>query len=312
MNSRFYLSRKERRRLICLLFILILVFAVRLTWENAVGDATIQYPTPNPHHSLILKGKEESYYAVPEPLVESFPFDPNEADSNQFLRLGLTPVQVRSIYRHRARGYRYHSAEDFMYTPFLTNQQWQHLHPLIRISDSYRLVQPPHHHSIPNPQSPTYNVQQSDTAGHPRWVRHHKVSPGTLVDVNTADSATLCTVPGIGPFWAARILRLRNRYGGFASIHQLADEPNFPHSSLVYLAVTPDGGSTTPHAMRCLSINDDSFQHLVDHPYLTYAQVKTIKDFQRKYGRLHTMHDLLALPGFTPDDTLRLKPYVEF
>lgn len=81
-----------------------------------------------------------SYYAVPKTAVESFPFDPNEADSTQLLRLGLTPAQVRSIYRHRAKGYVYSTPEDFARTPFMTKGQWDHLKPLIKIGDQYKPV----------------------------------------------------------------------------------------------------------------------------------------------------------------------------
>ena len=81
-----------------------------------------------------------SYYAVPQASVESFPFDPNEADSTQLLRLGLTPAQVRSIYRHRAKGYVYSTPEDFARTPFMTKGQWNRLKPLIKIGDQYKPV----------------------------------------------------------------------------------------------------------------------------------------------------------------------------
>ena len=87
-----------------------------------------------------FRGSKACYYAVPKTALESFPFDPNEADSTQLLRLGLTPAQVRSIYRHRAKGYVYSTPEDFARTPFMTKGQWNHLKPLIKIGDQYRLL----------------------------------------------------------------------------------------------------------------------------------------------------------------------------
>ena len=87
-----------------------------------------------------FRGSKARYYAVPKTAVESFAFDPNEADSTQLLRLGLTPAQVRSIYRHRAKGYVYSTPEDFARTPFMTKGQWNHLKPLIKIGDQYRLL----------------------------------------------------------------------------------------------------------------------------------------------------------------------------
>ena len=80
------------------------------------------------------------YYAVPEVVPDSFMFDPNEADSTQLLRLGLAPFQVRSIYRYRAKGGRFSTKDDFRRVYRLTNEQWEHLSPLIRIAPKYRLV----------------------------------------------------------------------------------------------------------------------------------------------------------------------------
>lgn len=298
--TRFYLSRRERRRLTYVVFLLILIFAVRFTWENVPrGDKEIwKKQTSEKRH----RGET---FSVEEREAESFTFDPNEADSTQLLRLGLNPAQVRSIYRHRAKGYRYSNVEDFMYTPFLTNEQWEHLKPLIRIADKYKLVERPQR------KGETYQ-HELDTTDKPQWEKVEKVKSGTMVNINTADSATLRSVPGIGEFWAGKILRLRSRYGGFATIRQLAEEKNFPEQALAYLSVTDDGSAETTIVARRININKASFQKMVNHPYLSFKQVEAVKDFNRKYGEIHSMKALLALPVFTPEDTLRLKPYIEF
>ena len=187
------------------------------------------------------------YYAVPKTAVESFPFDPNEADSTQLLRLGLTPAQVRSIYRHRAKGYVYSTPEDFARTPFMTKGQWNRLKPLIKIGDQYRLL---------NAKEPpkTVNCQLS------------------IVNYPTADSSAT----------VSRSVRSENQDSIF-------------HSSFFII-----------------NLNESSFKALVHHPFLSYDQVKAVKNFQRKYGRIRNMTELLILPEFTVEDTLRLSPYLQF
>jgi len=187
------------------------------------------------------------YYAVPKTAVESFVFDPNEADSTQLLRLGLTPAQVRSIYRHRAKGYVYSTPEDFARTPFMTKGQWNHLKPLIKIGDQYRLL----------------NVTDN---------RSSLTDNRSPLSAPTADS--LATV--------SRSVRSENQDSIF-------------HSSFFII-----------------NLNESSFKDLVHHPFLSYDQVKAVKNFQRKYGRIRNMTELLILPEFTVEDTLRLSPYLQF
>ena len=61
-----------------------------------------------------------------------------------------------------------------------------------------------------------------------------------------------------------------------------------------------------------VNLNESSFKALVRHPFLSYEQVKAVKNFQRKYGRIRNMTELLILPEFTVEDTLRLSPYLQF
>lgn len=47
--------------------------------------------------------------------------------------------------------------------------------------------------------------------------------PDAVVDLNTADQATLETLPGIGPALAGRIIAWREEHGGFSSVDDLLD-----------------------------------------------------------------------------------------
>lgn len=53
-----------------------------------------------------------------------------------------------------------------------------------------------------------------------------------LINVNTADSATLQTLPGIGPAKASAIIDYRTQYGAFTSVDQLTDVPGIGPATL--------------------------------------------------------------------------------
>jgi len=102
-------------------------FVAEDTLENRIMGGTAE-----------AASEQEPYYAVPVRKVERFPFDPNTADSTQFLRLGLQPWQVRNIYKYRAKGGIYREKEDFARLYGLTVKQYRELEPYIRISGDYR------------------------------------------------------------------------------------------------------------------------------------------------------------------------------
>jgi hypothetical protein len=48
------------------------------------------------------------------------------------------------------------------------------------------------------------------------------------------------------------------------------------------------------------------------HPYLRYNQAKAIYTLRRQRLHLSSISDLASLPELSPDDLLRLAPYLAF
>ena len=56
-----------------------------------------------------------------------------------------------------------------------------------------------------------------------RAARRLRATPGAALDINTADAASIASLPGIGATLAARIVEYRQINGPFASLDELAD-----------------------------------------------------------------------------------------
>ena len=228
-------------------------------------------------------------YAAEERRAETFPFDPNSADSTQLLRLGFQPWQVRSIYRFRARGGVFRRKEDFARLHWLTAKDYQRLEPYIHISKDYL------------PAATLVPEEQRDTLHYPV-----KLKDGEQVALNTADTAQLKRVPGIGDYYAKEILRHGRWLGGYVSVDQLDEIDGFPQEAKRYFVI--DGA--TPPAK--LNINRLSLQQLRRHPYINYYQAKTIVDHRRLHGDIKSLDDLRLSRDFPPEVIQRLEPYVCF
>ena len=284
---------------------------------------------------------DSHYYDVEERKVELFRFDPNEATKDQFLRLGLAPFQVRSILRYRAKGGCYSSPEDFKRVFRLTNQQWQRLAPYIYIGEKYRLVNPDGFaissrgsKSASGSKVPEVS-ESSKVSGHTlshndsiRAAYPKKLTGNQTININTADSATLCRVPGIGGYYARQIISYRNRLGGFVSERQLLEIKDFPADALSWMEVegssgsngysleahqaSQSSGSNSSSVFRKIDVNHLGERKMSRHPYMGFYRANEIVSYRKVHGPLKSIENLKGLPHFSESDIKRLEPYLEF
>ena len=298
MKTFFYLQRNDRRAIMATLIVLTVAVGLTIyigdggkTAATTQADSTATAPNRNQGNG----GGQQAvaYYDTGGRRAELFPFDPNTADSTQLLRLGLAPWQVRNFYIFRAAGGIYRQPRDFARLYGLTAGQYRRLEPYIRISDDYR----PAAEAYPAEPRPAY---VRDTTRYPL-----KLKPGQHVALNTADTALLKRVPGIGSGFARAIVRYRERLGGFYSTAQLMEIGNFPQSALPYFTADPS-------LCRKLNVNRLNLSQLRRHPYIGFYQAKTIIDHRRLHGPLRSLDDLRLYKDFPPETIERLRHYIEF
>ena len=144
-------------------------------------------------------------------------------------------------------------------------------------------------------------------AEHDSVVAHYqpKIRQGEHIILNTADTTQLKTVPGIGPYFARKMVEYGERLGGYVSVDQLDEIENFPLEAKRYLVID----NPSP---RKLNINRLSLNELKRHPYINFYMARTITDYRRLHGPLKSLQDLGLSKDFTPEAIKRLEPYVEF
>ena len=130
-----------------------------------------------------------------------------------------------------------------------------------------------------------------------------------VVELNTADTTTLQLLHGIGPAYARRIVRYRERLGGFTDITQLLEVYGFTPNLLNHIApfLTLD---TT--AIRRFDINSIGLKQLKQHPYIEYYQARDIVNLRNKGVHFNNADDLRAVPSMADSTLERLLPYISF
>ena len=144
-------------------------------------------------------------------------------------------------------------------------------------------------------------------AEHDSVVAHYqpKIRRGEHIVLNTADTTALKTVPGIGPYFARKVVEYGERLGGYVSVDQLDEIEDFPLEAKRYLVIE----NPSP---RKLNVNRLSLNDLKRHPYLNFYQARDITDYRRLHGPLRSLEDLRLSKDFPQEAIDRLSPYVEF
>ena len=293
----FYFPKSDRRAMIFLLAVVVLSAVVVGIMDKGGMSSQLARTDSLTADSSIRKAAVrrgvQYIYNVETVRRKLSAFDPNTADSTLLLSLGLQPWQVRSIYRYRAKGGIYRKPSDFARLYGLTVKQYKELLPYIHISDEYK------------PAAEVYGRTDAVRSGRDTLRYPVKLQPGQYVTLDDADTASLRKVPGIGRYYASRIVRYRNDLGGYVSVAQLSEIEGIPEAALSYFRVT--GG-----AVRKLNLNRLTLNELKHHPYINFYQARRIIDYRRLKGPLHGIDDLRLLKDFSQRDIERLRPYVEF
>ena len=130
-----------------------------------------------------------------------------------------------------------------------------------------------------------------------------------VVELNSADTLTLQLLHGIGPAYAGRIVRYRDRLGGFTNIGQLLEVYGFTPELLDHIApsLTIDTSD-----IRHIDINTIELKQLIKHPYIEYYQARDIIKLRDRGVTFHTADDLRAIPSMSDTTLERLLPYISF
>jgi DNA uptake protein ComE-like DNA-binding protein len=230
-----------------------------------------------------------------------FNFDPNTASEQQLLSLGLSQRHVRNIMKYRSHGGRFRKKEDFACLYGLTLKQYRQLEPYITIQPEVMAAD-----VIKGGQNNrnNQNTQKKDSSLFTLNSSLPKLRFGETVDINTADTAELKKIPGIGSYYAKRIVELRQRRQAFVSPEELLTIRNFPETALTYM--------TASQKFPEIFVNQWSQKQLADHPLLNYAQARDIIALRRTAGMVKAASDLAALPSLDAATLKRVTPFLRF
>ena len=298
----------SKQQWIGLVIVLLMVAAVELCvrythrWRSQQSSAELLTFQPEREQAFLLyldsldaaaEAARRAEYAAryPKPVIRLQPFDPNTADSTLLVTVGLRPWMAHNLIRYRNAGKVFRQPDELRRLYGMNDSLYSTLAPYIRIdtttlTDSFQS----HQRAVTDSISGVIAVKRD-----------------TVLEINSADTAELMLLRGIGRYTATRIIRYRQALGGFYSVRQLYEVPELPadraDSLLSHFVV--DTALITP-----VLVNRSSVKLLQRHPYISYPQAQQLYDLRRRKLRLSSLDELSAI--FTPDELHRLTPYLRF
>ncbi|MCQ2302632.1 MAG: helix-hairpin-helix domain-containing protein [Bacteroidales bacterium] len=214
--------------------------------------------------------------------LHPFPFNPNTMTEEEGLRMGLSDRQVRNVINYRESGGHFYSKKDMGKLYTISDSDFEQLEPFIVLPIASRETRMSREQAM---SKETKNGTESE-----KTVKREI----PIVDLNVVDSATLVELPQIGSYTAGRIVSYREKLGGFISLEQLREVKGI--DSARYEAIFPYLRLENAE-IHLLDINRSDFKTLVNHPYLSYNQVKAIVNHREKKGMVKNWAQLQTVVG---------------
>lgn len=217
--------------------------------------------------------------------MQLFYFDPNTLPENDWKRLGLSDKNIHTISNYLQKGGKFHTPEDLKKIWGLSPAIVEKLLPYVTIKSTQE------------------NFQEKKKDGQPSFTKNAI----NYIDINEADSAAWVSLPGIGPGFAKRIIRFRNKLGGFYSVNQVSETFGLPDS--VFQKVKQYLQISKEH-IQTINLNTVTAEILKEHPYVRYALANAIVNYRLQHGNYQTVNEIQKIELVTPELFEKLAPYL--
>lgn len=211
-------------------------------------------------------------------------FDPNTAGFESFAQFGLSFHQYQSIEKFRNKGGRFYKPADVSKMYVISHEMFQQMLPWIQIADTHVSAKDINH------------------------VSFQKQPEKRIIELNTADTLQLIEIKGIGSVLASRIIKYRNRLGGFCSTQQLGEVYGIDKQWL-----TNNDHLFTVNISEINRINFEkaSYFQLSRHPYIGKELAGTLMR-ERTRTMFKSAHELAKAGLITIQQAQILEPYLQF
>ncbi|PKO98631.1 MAG: hypothetical protein CVU13_09365 [Bacteroidetes bacterium HGW-Bacteroidetes-8] len=213
-------------------------------------------------------------------LPKLFSFDPNIVTQEELVKLGLTIGQASVVVKYRERGGVFRKREDFKRIYVLPDGFYERVREYIEIEE----------------------IKEEQIVNREKLAINEDIK----IDLNSADSLQLLSLPGIGPYYAGKIVEFRNRTGGFAYPSQIMDIKGIDSERF---NMTSRFIYTDTLKIKKKNLETISFEELSANPYVGSYLARAIIRFRENTHPEMTNLALLLVNNIIKPELLKILNY---
>ncbi len=306
----FVFSKKQRTIVVAAVILLVIYLLFRIFYQPAteavvvenldekIAQISSQSGDSIGFQKVYSKSKTDSYSSI-NTSAKLFYFDPNTIDETGFIQLGLREKTAHTIVNYRSKGGHFYKPDDLRKIYGLKEEEANRLVPYVRIAAAQNRTE-------------FSNKYSGDNSS------YHKPKP-QIIDISTASVEQWQSLPAIGEVLSNRIVKYRDKTGGFASVDDVKKVYGITDSTYriirPYLTISGDKTSlqTTASAKtqsQKININKASAAELKSNSNIPSDIAEAIVIYRKQHGNFTSVEGIKKIVFINDEMYQKISPFL--
>ena len=299
MQSHFKFNKQERSGIFFLLLLIVVLQIAYFAFRFFPIETTVTSFTEDVETQVkidLLKAN-----AIRKDTFSIYPFNPNFITDYKGYTLGMSIEEIDRLHAFRAKNKYANSREDFQQVTQVSDSLLHVIAPFFKFPEWTKKSK---QYSV----SRKYTKDDQSYSSPKEGLAEVTTSKRLLIDLNSATAEDLQSIYGIGEKLSARIIKFRDRLGGFLVDEQLYDvyglEVEVVQRALKRFKVL------NPPQIEKININTASVEMLTNLIYLQKDAAISIVNFRNSNGSINSFEELVKIENFPSEKIDRIALYL--
>ncbi|MEP3208601.1 MAG: helix-hairpin-helix domain-containing protein [Maribacter sp.] len=284
-KSHFKFNKQERSGIFFLLLIIVVLQVGSFVFRSLQTEPSVNSFSADEKMQAKIKVLKEE--ALAKESLKIFPFNPNFITDFKGYSLGMSVAEIDRLQSFRSKDRYVNSPKEFQRVTLVSDSLLKAIAPYFKFPEWTKSK--PYSASV---------IQESKSAK----------SIFEVKDLNSATAEELRSINGIGEKLSARIIKFRDRLGGFLVDEQLADVYGLD-SEVVQRTLKRFKVLKTPQIEK-INVNTASVEMLTKLIYLQRDVAVSIVSYRNSKGSIESFEELAKIENFPAEKIHRIALYL--